>query len=366
MCTRFRKTWLLCASWLLLGSSSFGVLATSAHASSPLARTARGRVIARTYMQPSTGGSLDARNGVGINVPAGAMQRPGYVTITASGGGVYDVHIAAPWHGSVTVTMPLRSARQYVLHKVGHIWVTESSVPGEATVTVTQLSSFLSSVGGFASKLGSKLCLTTNLVHLVECAAGHIDSKLKSWIESKLPHNCAVQLAEGGNPLAIAKAAVSGDCVGSAGENGYHVPASPPNPTTAPIAGSPANSGGPQGPPVNPPATAPPTESSPPPGATEGFFVEDSIYGGTWARTDPGDGTWHARSAPPANGAYWYPNGLGVAVSCSESVAPYATVVYGVHSTWSWWAHVTDDKWVPTVVFSTVWADGPLPGLPVC
>jgi hypothetical protein len=104
----------------------------------------------------------------------------------------------------------------------------------------------------------------------------------------------------------------------------------------------------------------------PPPPTTEGFFVEDDIYGGTWARTDPNNGTWYAHGTPPSNGSYWYPNGLGVAVDCSESAAPYAVVVRGVHGTWSWWAHVTDGKWVPVVVFSTVWNDGQLPGLPVC
>jgi hypothetical protein len=137
-------------------------------------------------------------------------------------------------------------------------------------------------------------------------------------------------------------------------------PQSPPAPSTSPASTQPS--------PVSTPGPSTPSSPTPsqPPRSTEGFFIEDSIYGGTWARTDPGDSTWYAKGTPPPNGAYWYPNGLGVAVDCSESAAPYSVVIYGAHSSWSWWAHVTDGKWVPTVVFSTVWSDGQLPGLPVC
>lgn len=106
--------------------------------------------------------------------------------------------------------------------------------------------------------------------------------------------------------------------------------------------------------------------STAPPPPPEGFVIEDDIYGGTWARTDPNDGTWYPKSTPPPNGAYWYPNGLGVAVSCAESAAPYTAVIYGQAETWTWWAHVTDGKWVPTVVFSTVWSDGLPQGLSEC
>ncbi len=110
------------------------------------------------------------------------------------------------------------------------------------------------------------------------------------------------------------------------------------------------------------------TVPPPPPTTTgtEGFVIDDSIYGGTWARTDPNDGTWYPHSQPPPNAAYWYPNGLGVAVSCAEPAASYSAVVNGQHQTWNWWAHVTDGKWVPTVVFSSVWANGDPTGLAVC
>jgi len=40
--------------------------------------------------------------------------------------------------------------------------------------------------------------------------------------------------------------------------------------------------------------------------------------------------------------------------------------INGQHQTWSWWAHVTDNSWVPTAVFSTVWTDGLPAGLRTC
>lgn len=258
-----------------------------AHQTSKTARAARNhhrRVLAETFMQPQTGGSLSTSTGVAISVPPGVMERAGHVTITSLGRGVYDIHIDAPWHGSVTVTIPLRSSSDYVLHKVGDIWLNESLTRGQSTVTVAQLSSFLSSIGNFVNKVAGKLCLTTNLVSLVECAAGHIDSKLKSWIESKLPHDCAIQLAEGGNPLAIAKAAVSGDCVGQAGETGFTVPATPSPPTPGPSAPATTSPSTPAtgSVPTSPSAPPPPPPPPPPPSRSIQIGWSGSHSGWIW------------------------------------------------------------------------------------
>jgi hypothetical protein len=136
----------------------------------------------------------------------------------------------------------------------------------------------------------------------------------------------------------------------------------PPSPST-PSSPEPSQ---PSKAPVTEPGAPPPTSQPEAPHSNEGFVIEDDIYGGTWARTDPNNGQWYPHSSPPPNGAYWYPNGLGVAVSCAESAAPYEAIVYGQHQTWTWWAHVTDGKWVPTVVFSTVWSDGLPAGLSEC
>jgi hypothetical protein len=129
---------------------------------------------------------------------------------------------------------------------------------------------------------------------------------------------------------------------------------SSPPPSTTP----PANSPPPQTPVPTTPSAQPTASPSPTPPATEGFVIEDSIYGGTWARTDPNDGTWYDSAHRPPNAAYWYPDGLGVAVNCTEQAASYTAIIYGQSQTWDWWAHVTDGKWVPVVVFSTVWSDG--------
>ena len=81
----------------------------------------------------------------------------------------------------------------------------------------------------------------------------------------------------------------------------------------------------------------------------QGFTVEDSFLGGTWARTDPNNGTWYSKSNRPANGAYWYPNGLGVGVDCARAAAGYVVRFTDGHSeNWNTWFHVTDGKWFPS------------------
>jgi hypothetical protein len=138
--------------------------------------------------------------------------------------------------------------------------------------------------------------------------------------------------------------------------------------TAPPQGGTPAPPQPPQ-PPVptaNQPAPPPGPQPAPPaPPATRGLFIEDDVYGGTWARTDPNSGTWYAKSNRPPNAAYWYPNGLGVAVDCTRLAAAYDVILNGAHQTWAWWAHVTDGKWVPVAVFRDINSDGDL-GLNHC
>lgn len=135
-------------------------------------------------------------------------------------------------------------------------------------------------------------------------------------------------------------------------------PAPPPT-TEAPTTAAPPPPAGTT--PAPPPSTAP----APPPGVV-GFHIEDDYYGGTWARTDPNDGTWHTRSDPPANGAYWYPNGLGVGVDCARSAAPYIVrYADGHYQTWTWWLHVTDGKWYPAAATQEIFTDGN-PGVADC
>jgi hypothetical protein len=259
---------------VLLVSSAAGAIATTASAEARPSHRG-GRLVAETYMTPEAGGHLASRRGVAITVPAGVMKRSGEVTITSFGRGVYDVHIRAPWHGSVQVTVPLRGKRDRVLHDIGGTWVAESAQRGVATLTVTQLSKFSDFVGAVKDAIQGKLCIYTSLVKLIECAGDHLDSQLTAYVESKLPHDCVIQLLEGGDPLGVAEAALSGDCTGQAGEVGYHVPTTPsstppststpsPSTSTPPATGS-------QPPPTSAepepePAPSPPPPPPPPPG----------------------------------------------------------------------------------------------------
>jgi hypothetical protein len=101
-------------------------------------------------------------------------------------------------------------------------------------------------------------------------------------------------------------------------------------------------------------------DAAPKPTAKQrGFFVEDSYYGGTWARHDPNDGTWYPHSSRPGNAAYWFNNGLGVGVDCARSAASYRVRISSRTETWSWWLHVTDNTWIPAAAVRESSADGP-------
>jgi hypothetical protein len=108
------------------------------------------------------------------------------------------------------------------------------------------------------------------------------------------------------------------------------------------------------------------TPPPPPPPTTWGVHIEDDYFGGTWARTDPNDGTWYNGGTRPPNGAHWYPNGLGVAVDCARSAASYVVHYFDGHTeTWNTWFHVTDGKWYPSAATQEVFVNL-FYGLPAC
>jgi hypothetical protein len=405
-CSRYAAS--VTAACLRLGAfiaiASFLLAATSTSVASAQPRE---RVLARHYLTVAGGGDVDARDGWNLYVPPHTVKHNGYGSITALGGGRIALTVEVPWRGRVQVTAPLRSAREVVAHDVGGVWFPEGTSVGESTVWVTHLSWFslsgiLKGAEGVLAGIQDALCLTAldDPVSFVECAveklvkAGvqYLDQQAAQYLVSKISKSCLAALTTSAiyvrSPRKIPISALLSvlgdkDCKGSASSPGATTSPSGGSAPAIPVSSTPINNSGVQGPTVNPqgstsspqptpnpaPIQEPPVNNpnpAPPAGTTKGFFVEDDIYGGTWARTDPDNGTWYPHSTPPPNGAYWYPNNLGVAVDCSESAAAYAVVVNGVHSSWSWWAHVTDGKWVPTVVFSAVWSDGQLPGLPVC
>jgi len=121
-----------------------------------------------------------------------------------------------------------------------------------------------------------------------------------------------------------------------------------------------APSSSPQPPPSSSPTSQPSSPpSSPPPPSVRGFTVGDAYLGGTWARLDPNDGTWYSKSNKPSNAKYWFPDGLGVGVDCARAAAAYQVHwADGTVTTWAWWAHVTDNTWVPMAALKETTNDG--------
>ena len=317
------------------------------------------RVVAHATVSRAHGGTVRTRGGAELYVPPGALnERHAEATISMVRPAKFDFAIRGAWHGRVRVTLPPPPAgwAPVVLHFVNGANHVESKTLGQLTVWVDHLSPF---------EPVPQVCLDVldaTAEGGPEAAGGGFASCLAGYAVGAVT---AAGVQELTNLVSQANKPVS---PGGTSSGTGTLPVGQGAPIT--IQGTSPVLQGPQPqapPPTSPePPPAPSPEPSPPPTSTEGFFIEDSIYGGTWARTDPDNGTWYPRGTPPPNGAYWYPNGLGVAVSCAQSAAPYTAVVNGVSQTWSWWAHVTDGKWVPTVVFSSVWSDGLPAGLPQC
>jgi len=298
--------------------------------------------VARQYVQADVGGFIHARSGESIFVPPGVMTRSGFVTITARARGVYDVHIAAPWHGTVAVSIPLRRRTDTILHDVGGVWLAEGVSRGERTVWVTQLSWFTTLVSKSVDDVKGALCLSFTLPEIAECVlrklGAHIEGKVVSWIESKLPQNCVVQLtvagvtgAAGGPKgavVSIIKQAVSGACQGSAGETGPIPPLPGPSPSPQP---GPAPSPSATPSPVSSPTPTPPSppltfsEQETPnhpvntftdydnasgegPAIAAGLWVQVSckVYDPTIASVNP-DGYWYRIASAPWADAYYSP-----------------------------------------------------------
>jgi len=321
------------------------------------ASAADARVVARARISRAHGGTVRARDGAELYVPPGALnERHAEATISKVRLTSFGFAIRGGWHGRVRVTLPAPPPgwAPLVLHTVNGANKVESKKLGQMTVWVHHLSTFepipqacldvLSETaeGGPEVAGGSfATCLTAyGVVELSALAVQQLSSLVSQPNQPVPPGGTSI----GTGTLPVGQ----GSPITIQGSSPILQGGGSPQPET---------------PPTSPPVT--PGES-PPSGTAEGFFIEDSIYGGTWARTDPNNGTWFSHGTPPPNGAYWYPNGLGVAVSCAQSAAAYTAVVYGVAQTWTWWAHVTDGKWVPTVVFSSVWSDGLPAGLPQC
>lgn len=197
------------------------------------------------------GGLLQSRSGAALYVPPDVMKRRGRVAITRLRGGRINFHIAAPWRGTIAVTMPRVRKSEVVAHRIDNFWLPEGR-PGQRTVWVTQLSIFDTA----RAKLKAAACfLTLSKAKLAECLAkklpGKITKDIANWLADKLGQSCAAALISNG---VLAPAAIVWEeaCAGSAGEGDFEF-TGPPAPRPAPPAPPP-----PPGPPPPPPAGPPP------------------------------------------------------------------------------------------------------------
>ncbi len=297
-------------------------------------RSSHTRVLVRRFVEKNIGADVRTRSGEAVIVPPGVMSRSGFVTISALGRHVFDVHIGPHWHGTVGVTIPLIRRSDTIVHRVGDVWLTEGTHVGDRVVWVTQLSPFTTLVSKIKSKVTGSLCLTFDLQELEQCVlekvGSWVDGKVISWIEARLPSGCNAQLAEAGvtsvkgGPagivLSVLKAAFSGSCVGSAGEY-YVFPTGPSttSPGQSPIKTAPT-------PTPTPTPTTTPTPTPTPTPLSAGEFSVINASGGIYWRSGP---DWNTAEAVAGNG--FYP-GTVISVSCYQSGA--ANVPGSTDSMW--------------------------------
>jgi hypothetical protein len=301
----------------------------------------QGKVMVERYLHPKVGGYLHTRSGLSIFVPPGVMRKGGKVSISRVGRQSFDMHIAAPWHGTVAVSLPLKGQKDTIVHDVGGLWLTEGHKRGERTVWVTQLSIF-GTIWNKIKQIPSNLCLVftvSEFTHcLIEKSVGYVNSKLASWIIAKLPHGCFVHMAEaglleGGAVSVFIAALTDPDCVGTASSPGPGpAPAPPTSPApTSPGTPPPAVPTVPSPTPVTPapapvPASAPTwSEQETPnhpvntftsyhnasgmgPAIAAGQWVQVSckVYDPTIGSVNP-DGYWYRIASSPWGNAYYSP-----------------------------------------------------------
>jgi hypothetical protein len=330
------------------------------------------KLLAHKWLTAARGGTLRAPNGVKLRVPARVMQADGLATITRVTRHVYDFHVSAPWTGRVAVTLPRRAGARRIAHRIGGMWIREFPTPGTRTVRLSSLSRI-----GWLDKVKALPCIRRfrkpmDVVRCLKSGGFQLSTEiLQGIVEAFTPDGCEQNRYYAGFATMTLNVPLPQEvrCVGQGGD----APAAPQAPATAgppvpvgtspdgPVQGAAPLPASPEPlPPIQQPA---PQTAQPQP---RGFRIADSFLGGTWARTDPNNGTWYSRGNRPPNGAYWYPNGLGVGVDCARAAAAYSvTFAGGRTETWNTWFHVTDGKWFPSAAAQETSVNG-FYGLPGC
>ena len=318
------------------------------------------RLLAHRILHPAVGGHVKAPGGARIYVPRHVLSADSLVTITRHSGGRYDFHINQAWNGRVRVTLPRKQNAEYVMHNVGGIWVREGQ-RGKRSAWVQQLSLFT----WLGDQIKLKACLTRNPAAFLNClrkkGLAQLTGPLVEWFLNVVPNDfsaaCKETLKSSTAIEFLYNALFSSECIATASAPSVPQP-SRPTPQPAPQLGS-------QPQPAPQPSPQPGSQPQPAPQA-RGFRIEDVYLGGTWARTDPNDGTWYSKGHRPPNGVYWYSNGLGVGVDCARRAAGYTvTFVDGRRETWNVWFHVTDGKWYPSAASAETQVNDSY-GLPAC
>lgn len=81
------------------------------------------KLLASKYVVGSTGGVVKSR-ALTLRIPPGVIQGSGWATIARTRRGIYDVHIAAPWKGVVSIKFHRqRGAGRYFAHRIGKEWL---------------------------------------------------------------------------------------------------------------------------------------------------------------------------------------------------------------------------------------------------
>jgi hypothetical protein len=355
---------------LLIGLGALSAAPDAGASGNPVAGSSDGpgiypEVVAQRMMGPV--GGLIHGAGVALRVPPGTIKFRGLVRIKQVAKYKYDFHIFAPWRGAVTISYPLHGRPPLLAHDLGKHWKIEPPRVrrGRVIIRVRSLS-LISDLWQCRKRVGMVLFC------LVEKGVRWVPLKIVKEIVGEEYKPC---LPVGpGNMTIDAVQILTSSCKLDDPPPPKPPPAPKPTPPPAP---SPGAAPAPTPPPKTP---APPSPQPPPPaggcsgaGGTSaggpglrGFHIQDVFLGGTWARTDPCNGTWHSNGNRPANGAYWYPNGLGVGVDCARTGAAYVVRWADGHSeTWATWFHVTDGKWIPSAAAQETAVDG-FYGLPPC
>jgi len=315
-----------------------GLLAlTACTANATSSSVAYPRTLATATVTAAEGGIVRAPNGVMLVAPPHLIStktaRASIVEVTS---GIYNVHIAGKWQGTVTVEIPTQQDHPTILHRIDGTWVVEytTKVDGYAVTNVTSLSWFMPAlltlgiclVGVVGVVLVKEAAASLALACLIRAGVIKVAASIAVLIYSAIfKYNPCKPLAITNLPVAltdIAHACTLSDPTPSA----VAPPANPAPPQAAPQP-APAPAAPAQPAPAQPaPAPGPPAPSAQAhawvtrAGDTVTYHWEN-IPGGMWSQVDrfrcwrytrdTHPGGWATDGCGEQTGFAGYPSGTG-------------------------------------------------------